>query len=154
MFFEHKALYRTSTQDVPVDYYNIPLGKANFIKRGDDLSIITFGMGVHWALDYLSKNDVSVDLLDLRTLVPLDLESIKETVVKTGKVLILQEDNNRGGFGSDISSYISENLFEYLDAPIVKVSSLDTPIPFTDSLEKNYLAKSRLSEAFKKLSDY
>ncbi len=154
MFFEHKALYRTSTQDVPEDYYNIPLGKANFIKRGDNLSIITFGMGVHWALDYLSQNDVSVDLLDLRTLVPLDLESIDETVMKTGKVLILQEDNNRGGFGSDISSYISENLFEYLDAPIVKVSSLDTPIPFTDSLEKNYLAKSRLSEAFKKLSDY
>ena len=154
MFFEHKALYRTSTQDVPEDYYNIPLGKANFIKRGDNLSIITFGMGVHWALDYLSQNDVSVDLLDLRTLVPLDLESIEETVMKTGKVLILQEDNNRGGFGSDISSYISENLFEYLDAPIVKVSSLDTPIPFTDSLEKNYLAKSRLSEAFKKLSDY
>ncbi|MDA9727141.1 dehydrogenase, partial [Bacteroidota bacterium] len=154
MFFEHKALYRTSTQDVPEDYYNIPLGKANFIKRGDNLSIITFGMGVHWALDYLSQNDVSVDLLDLRTLVPLDLESIEETVIKTGKVLILQEDNNRGGFGSDISSYISENLFEYLDAPIIKVSSLDTPIPFTDSLEKNYLAKSRLSEAFKKLSDY
>ena len=111
-------------------------------------------MGVHWALDYLSRNDFSVDLLDLRTLVPLDLESIKETVMKTGKVLILQEDNNRGGFGSDISSYISENLFEYLDAPIIKVSSLDTPIPYTDSLEKNYLAKSRLSEAFKKLSDY
>ena len=154
MFFEHKALYRTSTQDVPEDYYNIPLGKANFIKRGDNLSIITFGMGVHWALDYLSQNDISVDLLDLRTLVPLDLESIEETVMKTGKVLILQEDNNRGGFGSDISSYISENLFEYLDAPIIKVSSLDTPIPFTDSLEKNYLAKSRLSEAFKKLSDY
>jgi len=155
MFFEHKALYRTSTQDVPKDYYNIPLGKANFIKRGDSISIITFGMGVHWALDYLNQNnDVSVDLLDLRTLVPLDLESIKETVMKTGKVLILQEDNNKGGFGSDISSYISENLFEYLDAPIIKVSSLDTPIPFTDSLEKNYLAKSRLSEAFKKLFDY
>ena len=92
--------------------------------------------------------------MDLRTLVPLDFDSIKETVMKTGKVLILQEDNNRGGFGSDISSYISENLFEYLDAPIIKVSSLDTPIPFTESLENNYLAKSRLSEAFKKLSDY
>ena len=154
MFFEHKALYRTSKQEVPENYFNIPLGKANFIKRGDNLSIITFGMGVHWALDYLSQNDVSVDLLDLRTLVPLDFDSIKETVMKTGKVLILQEDNNRGGFGSDISSYISENLFEYLDAPIIKVSSLDTPIPFTESLENNYLAKSRLSEAFKKLSDY
>ena len=154
MFFEHKALYRTSYQYVPEDYYNIPLGKANFIKRGDDLSIITFGMGVHWALDYLSQNDVSVDLLDLRTLVPLDFDSIRETVMKTGKVLILQEDTKTGGFGSDISSYISENLFEYLDAPIIKVSSLDTPIPFTESLENNYLAKSRLSEAFKKLFDY
>ena len=154
MFFEHKALYRTTSQDVPEDYYNIPLGKANFIKRGDCLSIITFGMGVHWALDYLSLNDVPVDLLDLRTLVPLDFDSIKETVMKTGKVLILQEDTKTGGFGSDISSYISENLFEYLDAPIIKVSSLDTPIPFTESLENNYLAKSRLSEAFKKLIDY
>ena len=154
MFFEHKALYRTSTQEVPENYYNIPLGKANFIRRGDTLSIITFGMGVHWALDYLSENEVSVDLLDLRTLVPLDLESIKESVVKTGKVLILQEDNNSGGFGSDISSYISENLFEYLDAPIIKVSSLDTPIPFTESLEKNYLANSRLAKAFKNLIDY
>ena len=97
MFFEHKALYRTSNQDVPEDYYNIPLGKANFIKRGDDLSIITFGMGVHWALDYLSQNDVSVDLLDLRTLVPLDFDSIKETVDEnwkgfntTGKILKLE----------------------------------------------------------------
>ena len=155
MFFEHKALYRTCSQDVPEDYYNIPLGKANFIRRGDDISIITFGMGVHWALNFLKENDhFSVDLLDLRTLVPLDLESIKETVKKTGKVLILQEDNNRGGFGSDISSFISENLFEYLDAPIIKVSSLDTPIPFTKSLEDNYLAKSRLQDAFTKLASF
>ncbi len=155
MFFEHKALYRTVSQDVPKDYYNIPLGKANFLERGNDISIITFGMGVHWALDYLKENnDISVDLLDLRTLVPLDLESIRETVIKTGKVLILQEDNNRGGFGSDISSFISEHLFEYLDAPIIKVSSLDTPIPFTASLEDNYLAKSRLSAALEKLISF
>ena len=155
MFFEHKALYRTVSQDVPKDYYNIPIGKANFLERGNDISIITFGMGVHWALDYLKENnDISVDLLDLRTLVPLDLESIRETVMKTGKVLILQEDNNRGGFGSDISSFISEHLFEYLDAPIIKVSSLDTPIPFTASLEDNYLAKSRLSAALEKLISF
>ena len=125
------------------------------IKKGNDISIITYGMGVHWALEYLEEHsDLSIDLIDLRTLVPLDIDSIKESVIKTGKVLIIQESNNRGGFGSDIASFISENLFEYLDAPIVKVSSLDTPIPFTASLEDNYLAKSRLSAAFEKLISF
>jgi 2-oxoisovalerate dehydrogenase E1 component len=155
MFFEHKALYRTVSQEVPKDYYNIPLGKANVIHKGKDISIITYGMGVHWALDSLKDNsDISIEILDLRTLIPLDLESIKETVKKTGKVLILQESNNTGGFGSDISSFISQHLFEYLDAPIVKVASLDTPIPFANELEVNYLAKSRLSESIRKLFFY
>ena len=157
MFFEHKALYRTVSQDVPKDYYNIPLGKANLISEGTDISIITYGMGVHWALNYINTNNssnISIDILDLRTLVPLDKDAISKTVKKTGKVLILQESNETGGFGSDISSFISQYLFEFLDAPIYKVSSLDTPIPFADSLEKNYLANSRLSSSINDLFSY
>ena len=155
MFFEHKALYRTVSQDVPKGYYNIPLGEASLISEGNDISIITYGMGVHWALNYINhNNNISIDLLDLRTLVPLDKDAIIKTVKKTGKVLVLQESNETGGFASDISSYISQHLFEYLDAPIYKVSSLDTPIPFADSLEKNYLANSRLSSSINDLFSY
>ena len=155
MFFEHKALYRTVTQEVPTDYYNIPIGEANLINEGTDISIITYGMGVHWALDFIKdNNNISIDLLDLRTLIPLDKDSILKTVKKTGKVLILQESNETGGFGSDISSFISRDLFEYLDAPVFKVASLDTPIPFADPLEANYLAKSRLFSSIKDLFSY
>ena len=155
MFFEHKALYRTISQEVPTDYYNIPIGKANLVNKGSDISIITYGMGVHWALEFVKKNnDISIDILDLRTLIPLDTDSIKETVKKTGKILILQESNKTGGFGSDVSSFISQNLFEYLDAPIFKVTSLDTPIPFADDLESNYLAKSRLDSSIRELFSY
>ena len=155
MFFEHKALYRSISEDVPEGYYNIPFGEANIINKGTDLSIITYGMGVHWALDFINTHsDVSIDLLDLRTLIPLDLESIKTTVVKTGKVLILHEDANIGGFGSDIASLIAQDYFEYLDAPIFRVSSLDTPVPFAPDLEKKYLANNRLKEAILELNAY
>ena len=155
MFFEHKALYRSLSGQVPEGYYNIPLGKANLLNSGTDLSIITYGMGVHWALDFIKKNDnISIDLLDLRTLVPLDVDAIKKTVLKTGKILILHEDTHLGGFGADIASLISENFFEYLDAPIFRVSSLDTPVPFASSLESNYLANKRLSSKISELYSY
>tara|TARA_Y100000589_G_scaffold131563_2_gene125306 strand:- start:487 stop:2475 length:1989 start_codon:yes stop_codon:yes gene_type:complete len=155
MFFEHKGLYRSVSENVPDGYYSIPLGQANKIESGSDLSIITYGMGVHWALDFVSKNsDISIDILDLRTLIPLDFQAIRDTVMKTGKVLILHEDSHIGGFGADISSYISENLFEYLDAPIMRVSSLDTPIPFANNLEKLYLANSRLENSILSLHRY
>jgi len=155
MFFEHKALYRSISDFVPDGYYNIPFGEANFINNGMDLSIITYGMGVHWALDYISKNsDISIELLDLRTLIPLDKKSIEQTVKKTGKVLILHEDSHIGGFGADIASFISEYLFEYLDAPIFRVSSLDTPVPFAPGLAKTYLANSRLADSIVKLYKY
>ena len=155
MFFEHKALYRSISQDVPEGYYNIPLGKANLIHEGNDISIVTYGMGVHWAMDYIQNNThISIDLLDLRTLVPLDIDSIKKTVMKTGKVLILHEDSNLGGFGADIASLISQDFFEYLDAPIFRVSSLDTPIPFASDLEKNYLANNRLKDQVNRLYSY
>lgn len=155
MFFEHKALYRSVSGFVPDGYYNIPFGEANCINNGNDLSIITYGMGVHWALDYIKNNNqISIDLIDLRTLIPLDKKAIEKTIKKTGKILILHEDSHIGGFGADIASFISEYLFEYLDAPICRVSSLDTPVPFAPDLEKNYLAKDRLGVAIKKLYEY
>ena len=155
MFFEHKALYRSISQDVPEGYYNIPLGEAKTINAGTDLSIITYGMGVHWALDFLNlHNDISIDIIDLRTLIPLDVNAIKATLIKTGKVLILHEDANIGGFGADIASLIAQDYFEYLDAPIFRVSSLDTPIPFAPNLEKQYLANNRLEKAILELHSY
>ena len=155
MFFEHKALYRSVYQEVPTDYYTIPLGKASVLKEGTDISIITFGAGVHWALETLEKNpNISADLIDLRTLVPLDREAIFKSVKKTGKAIILQEDNEFGAFGSDLSALIMENCFEALDGPVKRVSSIETPIPFLPSLEKQYLAKNRFEEELKSLLTY
>ena len=155
MFFEHKALYRSISQNVSNDYYTIPLGEANLLQSGNDVSIITYGMGVHWALDFINNNNsISIDLLDLRTLIPLDVAAIKETVMKTGKVLILHEDTHIGGFGADIASLIAKDLFEYLDAPIYRVSSLDTPVPFAANLESKYLAKNRLENQVVELHAY
>ena len=142
LFFEHKALYRSIRQEVPTDYYTLPLGKASLLKEGNDITIITYGAGVHWALDTLETlSDVSADLLDLRTLAPLDTEAIYTSAKKTGKVIILQEDSMFGGIASDIAAMIMENCFEKLDAPVKRVASLDTPIPFAANLESNYLPK-------------
>ena len=155
MFFEHKALYRSVYQDVPTDYYTIPLGKASILKEGNDVSIISFGAGVHWALDTLKNNpDISADLIDLRSLAPLDREAIFASVNKTGKAIILQEDNEFGSFGSDLSALIMENCFESLDGPVKRVSSIETPIPFLPTLEKQYLAKDRFEEELKNLLAY
>lgn len=155
LFFEHKALYRSVYQDVPTDYYTLPLGKASILKEGSDISIITFGAGVHWALETLEKNpDISADLIDLRSLAPLDKDAIFESVRKTGKAIILQEDNEFGGFGSDLSALIMENCFEDLDGPVKRVSSLETPIPFLPALEKQYLAKERFEDELKQLLAY
>jgi 2-oxoisovalerate dehydrogenase E1 component len=155
MFFEHKALYRSIKQEVPIDYYTIPFGKASTIKDGDSICVITYGAGVHWALDILEKHtDISVKLIDLRTLQPLDTETIFESVKNTGKVIILQEDSLFGGIASDISALINEHCFEYLDAPVVRVGSLETPIPFNSDLEQQYLAKSRFEDALIQLNAY
>jgi len=155
LFFEHKALYRSVYQEVPENYYTIPLGKAAVLKKGNDVTIISYGAGVHWALETLEKNSViSADLLDLRTLQPLDTEAIYESVKKTGKVIILQEDSLFGGIASDISALITENCFEQLDAPVKRVASLETPIPFLPTLEKQYLAKNQFETALLALLDY
>ncbi|MFT7073145.1 thiamine pyrophosphate-dependent enzyme [Patiriisocius sp. Uisw_017] len=155
LFFEHKALYRSIRQQVPTDYYTIPLGKAALLKEGNDITIITYGFGVHWALEVLEKNpSIKADLLDLRTLAPLDKDAIFDSVKKTGKVIILQEDSLMGGLASDISAMISETCFEYLDAPIKRVASLETPIPFAAALEEQYLSKSRFEEELINLNAY
>jgi len=154
MFFEHKALYRSIRQEVPTNYYTIPLGKATLLEEGSDVTIITYGAGVHWALETLSEIEVSADLIDLRTLIPLDIETIMASVKKTGKAIILQEDSIFGGIASDISALITENCFEYLDAPVKRVASLETPIPFASQLESQYLPKERFKIILKELIDY
>jgi 2-oxoisovalerate dehydrogenase E1 component len=155
IFFEHKALYRSVSGEVPEGYYTIPFGKANLIKTGNSLSIITYGMGVHWALEYLKAHpEVDADLIDLRTLAPLDTDMIYASVKKTGKALVLHEDCITGGIGGEIASLITENCFEHLDAPVIRAGSLDTPVPFNASLEKSFLASSVLSEKINKLLEY
>ena len=155
LFFEHKALYRTIRQDVPTDYYTLPLGKASLLQTGDDVTIISFGAAVHWAIDTLEANDdISADVIDLRCLQPLDTETIYKSVRKTGKAIIVQEDSLFGGISSDISALINENCFEYLDAPVWRVASIETPIPFISRLENQYLAKDRLEKELKILLAY
>ena len=155
MFFEHKLLYRSIYQDVPKDYYTLPFGKASLLKEGKDVTIISFGAGVHWALEILAKHsDISADLLDLRTLQPLDWDAIYASVKKTSRVIILQEDTLFGGVASDISSMIMENCFEYLDAPVKRVGSLESAIPFMKSLEDQYLPKQRFETELLELLKY
>ncbi|CAN5903548.1 dehydrogenase E1 component subunit alpha/beta [soil metagenome] len=155
LFFEHKALYRSISGDVPDDYYTIEIGKAKNVREGNSVSIITYGFGVHWALEILQKHPgISADVIDLRTLMPLDKEAIFASVKKTGKVIVLHEDTLTGGIGGEISALIAENLFEYLDAPVVRVASLDTPVPFATELEQNFLPVSRFEAALLKLSAF
>lgn len=155
LFFEHKQLYRNVYQDVPSDYYTLPFGKASLLQEGNQVTIIAFGAAVHWALATLTENPtISADLLDLRTLQPLDREAIFTSVKKTGKVIIYQEDSMFGGVASDISALIMESCFEFLDAPVKRVASLDSPIPFTKALEDQYLPKARFETTLKELLLY
>lgn len=155
MFFEHKGLYRSVSGMVPDGYYTTEIGKARHVAAGEDISIITYGMGVHWATAYAAAHpEVSIDILDLRTLLPLDYDAIREAVSRTGKVLLLHEDTLFGGLGGEIAAWIAENCFESLDAPIVRCASLDTPVPFAIELEQNFMANSRLDAAVQKLMAY
>ena len=155
LFFEHKALYRSIRQDVPTDYYTLPFGKAALLNEGNDVTIISYGAAVHWALETLKNNpSISADLIDLRSLQPLDMDCIMTSVKKTSRVIILQEDSLFGGIASDISAQIMEDAFEYLDAPVQRVGSLNTPIPFANSLEQQYLAKRNFETALKTLLEY
>jgi len=155
LFFEHKNLYRTIREDVKNNRYTLQLGKGKIRKIGDDLTVVTYGMGVHWILDLLKEyNKTQIEVIDLNSLVPWDKELAFNSIKKTGKVLLLQEDNQFSGFMGEISSCISEEIFEYLDAPIVRVGSLDTPIPFAKELEKGYMANNRLKERLDFLLNY
>ncbi len=155
LFFEHKALYRSMYQDVPTDYYTLPFGKASRLKEGGDITIVTYGAGVHWALQALDDQpEIKADLIDLRTLNPLDTEAIYASVKKTGKLIILQEDSLFGGIASDISALVMEHCFEYLDAPVKRVASLETPVPFTRKLENGYLPKERFKKELQQLWAY
>ncbi|WP_425629065.1 alpha-ketoacid dehydrogenase subunit alpha/beta [Cellulophaga lytica] len=155
LFFEHKALYRSVYQDVPEDYYTLPIGKASLIKEGTAVTIVSYGAGVHWALESLENTpEISADLIDLRTLTPLDKEAIYTSVKKTGRLIILQEDSMFGGIASDISAMVMEDCFEYLDAPVKRVASIETPIPFAKDLETKYQPKQRFITELKKLLAY
>lgn len=155
MFFEHKALYRSVSEDVADDYYTIPFGKANLVREGNDVTIVTYGLGVHWAMESLDKHpEIAADLIDLRTLVPLDIQTVLSSVNKTGKVIVLHEDTLTGGIGGELVAIIAENCFENLDAPIVRSASLDTPVPMNADLEWNFLPKARFEEALLKLWKY
>jgi 2-oxoisovalerate dehydrogenase E1 component len=155
LYFEHKALYRSVSGPVPDHYYEIEIGKARHVREGDELSIITYGSGVHWAEDYAAEHpEISIDILDLRTLLPLDWLAIRQAVERTGRVLILHEDTLTGGIGGEIAAWIAENCFEKLDAPVMRCASLDTPVPFSVVLENNFLAKARLDETVQRLLSY
>jgi 2-oxoisovalerate dehydrogenase E1 component len=155
MFFEHKALYRSLREEVPDGYYTLPIGESKVVLEGIDVTVVTYGMGVHWALDYQKEHsEKSLELIDLRTLQPLDLKPVFKSVQKTGRVFILHEDTLFGGLGGEISAQISEHCFEFLDAPIMRLGSLDTAVPFSAELEKGFLAVNRMKEKMEQLLNY
>ena len=155
LFFEHKGLYRSVYNDVSENYFTTEIGKAALIKEGPELTIISYGAPIHWVLEHLENNtNIAADVIDLRTLQPLDTETVYYSVKKTGRVLIVQEDSLFGGISSDLSALINEHCFEYLDAPVKRVASLETPIPFEPSLESQYLGKNRLEKAINELLNY
>jgi 2-oxoisovalerate dehydrogenase E1 component len=155
IFFEHKYLYRSLKGMVPDAYYNVEIGKAATVQSGSDLTILTYGLGVHWALDAAAaRPNASIEILDLRTLLPLDKEAIIAAASKTGRVLVLHEDTTTGGIGGELVALVNEHCFEALDAPVLRVASLDTPIPFAADLEQQFLANSRLLDTIDQLLNY
>lgn len=154
LYFEHKALYRSLSETIPDDYYTIEIGKAQLVRNGNTVSIITYGMGVHWANTIVDEMECDADIVDLRTLLPWDKDAVQQSVKKTGKVIFLQEDCLTGGIGAEICAWISENCFEYLDAPVMREGSLDTPVPFAPSLEKNFLPVERFKKKLQDLIAY
>jgi 2-oxoisovalerate dehydrogenase E1 component len=152
LYFEHKLMYRSIREIIPDDYYTVEIGKAKLVSEGSDLSVITYGMGVHWAKEILlDMPEVKADLLDLRTLLPWDKNAVFESVKKTSRVLILHEDTLTGGIGAEIAAWLSEHAFVFLDAPVKRVASLDTPVPFASTLENNFLPKDKIKPAIEEL---
>ena len=155
MFFEHKGLYRSIDEEILDEYYTIPFGKARLVKEGTAVTIVTYGLGVHWAIELLNAHpEISADLIDLRTLAPLDVDAIFTSVKKTGRAFILHEDTLTGGIGGELSALITEHCFSYLDAPVMREGSLDTPVPMNADLEINFLPKERFKQKLMKLISY
>jgi 2-oxoisovalerate dehydrogenase E1 component len=154
LFFEHKYLYRSLEGPVPDAYYNLPLGKASVVQDGTEATIVTYGLGVHWALKSARASGASVEIVDLRTLLPWDKETVFASVQKTGKCLVLHEDTLVGGFGGEVAASIQEECFRHLDAPVMRLGSLDTPVPFNTRLEENFLASSRLGAKLAELLSF
>ncbi len=154
MVFEHKFLYRSIREEIPDNYYTVEIGKGAIARSGNDLTIVTYGLGVHWAKEYADQSEYNIEVIDLRTLLPLDKDLIFESVKKTGRVLVLHEDCLTGGIGGEIVALITENCFEYLDAPVLRLAALDTPVPFAAELEQQFLPKDRLDESIEKLMSY
>ena len=154
LFFEHKALYRSMTDSVPTGFYTEPIGKAKVVRPGSEATILTYGLGVRWAQEAVEGNGADIEIIDLRSLLPLDYESIEASIRKTSRVLILHEDTLFGGIGGELSAYISESLFQFLDAPVMRVGSLDTPVPFAKNLEADFLPQDRLKTKLEDLLNY
>lgn len=155
LFFEHKALYRSIQGQVPEGFYTTEIGKARRWRSGDEISLITYGAGVHWALEYADAHpDLSMDLIDLRSLAPMDYAMIRESVQRTGKMLFLHEDTLTGGIGGEVCAWVAEHCFSFLDAPPMRCASLDTPVPFARELEDAFLAKARLAQSISQLRQY
>ena len=155
LFFEHKMLYRSIEEEVPEGYYTLPFGKARIVSTGEKLTLVTYGLGVHWGMEVLKEEKYAgIELIDLRTLAPLDYETVMTSVKKTGRVVVLHEDSLTGGIGGELASRITEECFEYLDAPVTRCASLDTPIPFNAGLEINFMANNRLRTTLDKVLSY
>jgi 2-oxoisovalerate dehydrogenase E1 component len=155
LFFEHKMLYRSIEEEVSEGYFTLPFGKARIVSAGDKLTLVTYGLGVHWGMDVLKEEKYAdIELIDLRTLAPLDYETVMTSVKKTGRVVVLHEDSLTGGIGGELASRITEECFEYLDAPVTRCASLDTPIPFNAGLEVNFMANNRLRTTLDKVLSY
>ncbi|MEM9981725.1 MAG: alpha-ketoacid dehydrogenase subunit beta, partial [Bacteroidota bacterium] len=152
LYFEHKYLYRSLTDEIPDDYYTCEIGKARLAMQGEDLTIVSYGLGVHWAKQWMEKRtDATADIIDLCTLLPWDKEAVKKSVEKTGKVLVVHEDTLTGGIGAEIAAWIGEHCFYCLDAPVMREASLDTPVPFTAVLEQQFLPFERIGQRIEQL---
>ena len=155
LFFEHKYLYRSIKEEVPEAYYTTEIGKANLVSSGDDLTIVTYGLGVHWALEEMkNRPDIQAEIIDLRSLVPLDTETIYTSVKKTGRAIVLHEDCISGGIGGELTALITEHCFEFLDAPVLRVGSLNSPVPFAATIEAIFLPQERFTKAVDQLLNY
>lgn len=155
LFFEHKYLYRSLKEEVPEEYYTTEIGKANVVSTGDDLTIITYGLGVHWAVQEMkNRPDIQAEIIDLRSLVPLDTETIYTSVKKTGRAIVLHEDCISGGIGGELTALITEHCFEFLDAPVLRVGSLNSPVPFAATIEAIFLPQDRFTKAVDQLLNY